>query len=154
MTPDFVEVAPNIFVGNRTACDIYRTNFNKVVHIWRNDHEPVIDHQCYTVRMGNVPAKDLAICYADGRSLVTQSQPALPAIEEYLAKVLPSETLLIHCMAGQTRSNTIALVVLLQRGVPLGVALELIIVRQWSHRKIMPNLCITPLEDILNHFGY
>lgn len=148
--PHYVEIVPGIFVGDRYACDLFSHRFDRVVHIWRNDYP---DHSCNHVVNKTSKSRDLVIDYADGRSLVTESNPPLEGIENFLRDIKPVQSVLIHCAAGQTRSNTIAFLALMVFGLDVGNAMGLIIGAQWKERRLCPNFCVKPLSEILYRFS-
>ena len=99
-------------------------------------------NSCDAISSGN--AEGLIINYKDGESLLN----ADVSIERIADFFKGTDPLLVHCTVGQTRSPTIAIIGKVVRGENPYTAIANITKATWETRRIVVNLCITPLKDI------
>lgn len=135
----FTDVGHNIFVSHRDACDYWQDK-ERVIHIWRDDMPG--GNSCNAINSGN--AAGLVINYKDGESLL-KADVSIEKIADFFKGADP---LLVHCTVGQTRSPTIAIIGKVVRGASPYTAIADIVRATWETRRIVANLCITPLQDI------
>ena len=134
-----IPVGHNLFISHKDACG---TGFplEQTLHIWRDD---MPNNACDMVKRGQ--SFGLVINYKDGESLANIDIPYWK-IDDFLSG---NEPRLIHCTAGQTRSPTIAILGKLIRGATLSQAVGDVVEANWKLRDVACNLCLTPLQEIL-----
>ncbi len=144
--PHVVPVAHNLYVGAAPGCDDIHSHFEKVLHIWRDDH---YSNSCKFVKerlaLGSVveDSRNLVLNYRDGESL-TEGM-----IETAASFLKGTKETLIHCAVGQTRSPTLAVLGKLVRGANISQAIGDVAWRIWEKRKVPVNIVYIPLKDIL-----
>lgn len=135
-----------LHIGDRECCQLLVDKYDYVIHIWRDD---MPQHDCSAKnRVG-----DFSLHYVDGKGL---SEGLLTDIASAVQKNAVSVTrrssakILVHCIAGVTRSPTIALFVLsvVERRHPLLLIGE-VYFEHWLQSEITANICRTPLQDIV-----
>lgn len=140
---DPVPIGHNIYISHRDFCP--RWPSSRIIHIWRND---MPENSCEYVhtRISGVwlPTKGVIVDYKDGESLANASI----SIEEIATFCAGGEELLIHCTVGQTRSPTLAIIAKVVRGATPFDAARDVLQANWQYRKIVSNLCLTPLKEI------
>ena len=137
-----VPIGHEIIISHRDFCPYWK---GKTIHIWRDD---MANNSCKFVsegRDGGNSDLHLIINYKDGESLFN----ANVTIDEIASFARISESLLIHCTVGQTRSPTIALIAKIARGASPYQALGDIMKANWDMRGIVSNFCLTPVKEIL-----
>jgi len=134
-------VGHNIFVGPLEACALGAGSFARTIHIWRRDYP---ESSCKWVAWGGDP-RNLVLHYKDGESLGTIGVP----LDDIAAFFAGNDSVLVHCMAGQTRSATIAVLGKLVRGASLRDAVGDVVSEVWLGRRLAANIVHTPLRDIL-----
>lgn len=136
-----IDVGQNVFVGDRLDCDAQRWQFEKVVHI-RRDDKPENDCRAAHGVLGFETPDNLLVEYRDGESLPAQ------LVRDVALFSAGSARLLVHCAAGRTRSPTLALVAKVMRGCPLRQALGDVACSIWDARRESVNIVHAPLRDI------
>lgn len=140
-----VDVWCNLHIGTRGVCERSRSQYAKVLHIWRADYT---QNSCSVALIESAagyhdPKRDLILEYRDGDPL------PLSKIN-LIAEFLRGDALtLIHCAAGQTRAPTVALIGKIVRGCDPFVALGDITKAVWQARLLTVNIVHKPLSDVL-----
>jgi len=134
-----VDVGRNLFVSHKDVCDTRASEFDRILHIWRDDHP---GYSCEAVVAGNAPG--MTLDYKDGTSL-TEANHTILEIAEFLSG---EDKVLVHCAVGQTRSPTIALIGKVARGDGLWPSIADIFGASWEGREIAWNFCLTPMKEI------
>lgn len=135
----FTDVGHNIFVSHRDACSQWEFK-ERIIHIWRDDMPS--GNSCDAINTGS--ARGLIINYKDGESL----HKADMSIERIADFFRGNDPVLVHCTVGQTRSPTVAIIGKIVRGVSPYQAITDIVRATWERRRIVVNLCTSPLQDI------
>lgn len=138
--PNFAVITPRLAVGNHHSCG--QSGAHACIHIHRDDL-PHYDCQFCWHSFG-----DLKIEYRDGEALTEEN---LQKIDAFIAGLAPDTKLLVHCMAGQARSPTIAAYALAMTTPDLHPidAFALVDKAVWDQRGIIFNQCLTPKEKLV-----
>jgi hypothetical protein len=115
---------------------------DKTIHIYRDD---MPESSC---NIRNNDINNLAIEYKDGYEI---SVDLFMKVINFIS--FEWNSILIHCHAGQTRSSTIALIVIayITRQSPL-YYLSLLYTSYYNQIKLLPNVCVCPLTNIVECF--
>ena len=149
---NYAVIRPWLSVGNSDAC---KENFTHCIHIWRSDFQ---DHSCSdkpeSSRLYTKHNFDYRFDYRDGESIPLASVVDIrDFIRNKFINGSQQKNLLVHCAAGMTRSPTIAILALceVEKGNPLDYLSE-VYKCLWNQRKIIGNVCHSPLKDLVNYY--
>lgn len=139
-----VYVGDGIYTGHRMICD--EGNPKRTLHIWRNDHP---QQSCHVSQGLEMKDGDMLLEYKDGEP-IANADKTFDEIEAFFR--IPGEVF-VHCAVGQTRSPTIALIGKCVRGRGVYEAVSDILGSQHRARGIVWNMCLTPMQEILERYG-
>ncbi len=130
-------------VGNTNSCD---ASFTVCVHINRDD---MPHHDCKRCPHDH----DFFINYQDGDKITDELFAQLDEIAAFI-KGLSTKTVLVHCMAGQTRSPFIAayLLAAVEEMHPID-AYFLVVYANYEQRGVTSNMCLTPMQQLFERFA-
>ena len=137
------QVSDHIWVGHKDVCDQGQYPPSRRIHIWRSDH-PTYSCQ-YVVDNAVVDDCNLKLHYRDGEPLSSIDIP-LEDIREFIRE---DGSILIHCMAGQTRSPMMAAFALCCMGGDPYQAIATVLKATWEGYGVPFNVCLTPMQDLL-----
>jgi len=144
MEKDVVQIRDWLYVGNCDECINNYSNYDAIIHIKRSDMEHY-SCQFNSSRGGN----DLTLDYKDGDKI---PQEVFEKLEKFYEENKgPYKKIFVHCYVGQTRGPTIALALLsiAFKNSPLCFLGE-VIGKIRNERKIVPNICLSPLTNMLD----
>jgi len=157
----YAQIIPEVFMGNREACDKRELEWDAIVHIGRADHpqnDCEYQRQC---RSGNravcAPGKTIdhyvVMDYEDGAAFPRECWADLRDMYGAWATKKRGK-ILVHCHAGQTRAPTLVLpLVALLAECSIYAAIGLVHQANWEQRKMVANICVAPLEGLFKFRG-
>ena len=117
------EVLENLYVGNDYDCSLVRTKFS-IIHACKTCHQRALgykgslpqSHPYYLIycRENNLY---LNLVDMDRALLPKYTHPIIKVALDFIRERIETEKILVHCNQGQSRSPSIALVYLAQKGV-------------------------------------
>lgn len=150
-------IRPWLYVGNREECNQNANEYDGIIHLYRDDYP---DHSCFFISDTNLAIRqregsrlDWIVEYKDGESLPQYHIDGVISFVRKLREGNISSRLLVHCAAGQTRSPTVALLILslVERVHPF-MLLDGVYSSIWQTRGKIANICHAPLGDIVEWY--
>ena len=143
----FATIRPWLTVGHQDYCGVIDAN---TLHVYRTDHPR---QYCQTVLTHGSPegirdlGGDLLLNYIDGQAI---PDDVLYSVSNWALRSRDSgRSLYLHCAVGQTRSPTLAILVLsvIERTHPVD-SVGVIYKASWLQRGVPPNICVEPFKNI------
>ena len=146
-------VRPWLGIGDRDFCN-NGNNYDFTIHIWRDD---MPHYNCNFVdsvdidKVDKVRAGDFFLNYKDGEHIDLEILNLLAT--EISATYGSGKKILIHCTMSQTRSPMIAMFALsvIEKKHPLSF-LNDIYYSLYCQNKVIGNICLSPLQDLVEWY--
>jgi hypothetical protein len=138
----FLELARDIWIGDRHACDGFGPDFPSVIHVW-SDPDLYAGRVCRCLKESR--GWGFPVKYIEGYKLA-EADRSIDDVARYARRY---GQLLIHCAACVCRAPTFGVIALVARGMEPFAAIELVYRKMWGRWRAAPLMFDRPMGEIL-----
>lgn len=139
----FIELARDVWIGDREACDARGPDFPLVIHAW-SDLNIAEGRLCEC--LARSCGRGLPVKYSEGHLLAEADRP-IGVVADYARR---QGRILCHCAGCAVRGPTFGLLALAARGVSPFDAIPLLYRAMWAACRMPPCLFDRPVAEIIS----